>query len=60
MEFNQIEAFINVAKFKSFSKAADSIFLSQPAISAHIASLEKELKVQLFNRTSREVFLTPA
>ncbi|NMM65315.1 LysR family transcriptional regulator [Clostridium sp. P21] len=60
MEFNQIEAFINVAKFKSFSKAADSIFLSQPAISAHIASLEKELNVQVFNRTSREVFLTPA
>lgn len=60
MEFNQIEAFINVAKFKSFSKAADSIFLSQPAISAHIASLEKELNVQVFNRTSREVFLTSA
>lgn len=60
MEFNQIEAFINVAKFKSFSKAADSIFLSQPAISGHISSLEKELNVQVFNRTSREVFLTPA
>lgn len=60
MEFNQIEAFINVAKFKSFSKAADSIFLSQPAISAHISSLEKELNVQVFTRTSREVFLTPA
>jgi DNA-binding transcriptional LysR family regulator len=60
MEFNQIEAFINVAKFKSFSKAADSVFLSQPAISAHIASLERELNVQVFNRTSKEVFLTSA
>lgn len=60
MDFKQIEAFINVAKFKSFSKAANSTFLSQPAISSHIASLEKELNVQLFDRTSKEVLLTPA
>ncbi|AWI04703.1 selenium metabolism-associated LysR family transcriptional regulator [Clostridium drakei] len=60
MEFNQIEAFINVAKFKSFSKAADSVFLSQPSISSQISSLEKELNVQVFNRTSKEVFLTSA
>ncbi|MEY8000799.1 selenium metabolism-associated LysR family transcriptional regulator [Clostridium sp. Mt-5] len=60
MDFKQIDAFINVAKFKSFSKAANSIFLSQPAISSHIATLEKELKVQLFDRTSKEVVLTPA
>lgn len=60
MEFNQIETFINVAKFKSFSKAADSVFLSQPSISSHISSLEKELNVQVFNRTSKEVFLTSA
>lgn len=60
MDFKQIEAFINVAKFKSFSKAANSTFLSQPAISSHIASLEKELNVQLFDRTSKKVILTPA
>jgi DNA-binding transcriptional LysR family regulator len=60
MDFKQIEAFINVAKYKSFSKAANSSFLSQPAISSHIASLEKDLKVQLFDRTSKEVILTPA
>jgi DNA-binding transcriptional LysR family regulator len=60
MDFKQIEAFINVAKHKSFSKAANSIFLSQPAISSHIASLEKDLQVQLFDRTSKEVILTPA
>jgi DNA-binding transcriptional LysR family regulator len=60
MDFKQIEAFINVAKYKSFSKAASSSFLSQPAISSHIASLEKDLKVQLFDRTSKEVVLTPA
>lgn len=60
MDFKQVEAFINVAKFKSFSKAASSCFLSQPAISSHIASLEKELSIQLFDRTSKEVLLTPA
>ncbi|ACA56955.1 LysR family transcriptional regulator [Clostridium botulinum] len=60
MDFKQIEAFISVAKYKSFSKAANSVFLSQPAISSHISTLEKELSVQLFDRTSKEVLLTPA
>jgi DNA-binding transcriptional LysR family regulator len=60
MDFKQIEAFISVAKFKSFSKAASTIFLSQPTISSHIASLERELNIQLFDRTSKEVYLTPA
>lgn len=60
MDFKQIEAFISVARFKSFSKAANTIFLSQPTISSHIASLERELNIQLFDRTSKEVYLTPA
>lgn len=60
MDFKQIEAFISVAKLKSFSKAANSIYLSQPTISSHISSLEKELNVQLFDRNSKEVNLTPA
>lgn len=60
MDFKQIEAFISVAKLKSFSKAANTIFLSQPTISSHISSLEKELSIQLFDRTSKEVNLTPA
>jgi DNA-binding transcriptional LysR family regulator len=60
MDFKQIEAFISVARLKSFSKAANKIFLSQPTISSHISSLEKELSIQLFDRTSKEVNLTPA
>lgn len=60
MDFKQIEAFISVARLKSFSKAANKIFLSQPTISSHISSLEKELNIQLFDRTSKEVNLTPA
>lgn len=60
MEFKQIEAFVNVAKYKSFSKAAEAIYLSQPTISAHIGSLEKEMGTVLFDRLGREIRLTPA
>jgi DNA-binding transcriptional LysR family regulator len=58
LELKQIEIFIKVAKYKNFSKAANALFLSQPAVSAQISALEKELEVQLFNRTSKEVVLT--
>lgn len=60
MDFKQIEVFISVAKYKSFSKAASAVFLSQPAVSSHISALEKELNIQLFDRTSKEVLLAPA
>lgn len=60
MDFKQIEAFINVAKYKSFSKAADAIYLSQPTISAHISSLEQELSMPLFDRHGKSVKLTKA
>ena len=43
MNLKQLEAFVEVAQSGSFSKAAKKLFLTQPTISAHIASLEKEL-----------------
>ena len=49
MDFKQIEAFVNVARYKSFSKAADAMFFTQPTISAHVAALENELGQKLFN-----------
>lgn len=58
MDFKQIEAFVNVVKYKSFSKAADASFLSQPTISTHISTLEKELGMQLLHRTSKEALPT--
>ncbi len=58
MDFKQIEAFVSVVDYKSFSKAADVCFLTQPTISARISSLEKELGVRLIDRTGREAFLT--
>lgn len=59
MEFRQLEAFVNAAKYKSFSKAADATFLTQPTISTHVNNLERELGVRLLNRNGREITLTP-
>ena len=59
MDFKQIEAFVNVVRYKSFSKAADATFFTQPTISTHIRNLEKELGVKLLDRKSRNVEMTP-
>ena len=58
MNLKQLEAFVQVAEGGSFSKAAKELFLTQPTISAHIASLEKELNVRLFVRNTKEVALS--
>lgn len=59
MDFKQIEAFVNVVRYKSFSKAADATFFTQPTISTHIRNLENELGVKLLDRKSRIVEMTP-
>ena len=59
MDFKQIEAFVNVVRYKSFSRAADATFFTQPTISTHIRNLEKELGVKLLDRKSRTVEMTP-
>ena len=58
MEFRQLEAFVNAVKYKSFSKAADATFLTQPTISTHVGNLESELGVKLLNRKGRDIKLT--
>lgn len=58
MNLKQLEAFVCVAEKKSFSKAARNLYLTQPTISAHIASLEKELDARLFIRNTKEVSLS--
>lgn len=58
MDLRQIETFCKVAEFKSFTKAADSLYLTQPAVSQHISALEKELGTRLFERSGRNVHLT--
>lgn len=59
MEFHQLEIFAAVAEHKSFSKAADALFLSQPTVSSHIKNLEKELHTTLLIRSTSEVRLSP-
>ncbi len=58
MNLKQLEAFVQVAEGGSFSKAAKELFLTQPTISAHVSSLEKELNVRLFIRNTKEVSLS--
>ena len=58
MDFKQLEAFVYVVKLKSFSKAAQRIYLTQPTISAHINSLEKELDTKLIERGTKYVYPT--
>ncbi|MEW8563149.1 MAG: LysR family transcriptional regulator [Candidatus Thiodiazotropha sp.] len=60
MELNTLRAFVQVARDGSFSQAAEHLFLTQPAISKRIASLENELDTRLFDRMGRQVFLTEA
>jgi len=60
MDFKQLEAFVAIAKHKSFSKAADSLYITQPTISTHIKNLEYELNATLINRSSKKIHLTDA
>lgn len=52
--------FLEVAKLKSFSKAAQTMYISQPAISKHIKTLEEYYKTKLINRYSNNIDLTLA
>ncbi len=60
MEFYQLEAFVKVVDQRSFSRAAELLYLSQPTVSAHVKSLEGELGTALFDRGKAEIMLTLA
>ncbi len=60
METDQLKSFISVASTLSFSEAARRNYISQPAISHHIESLELQFGVKLFERSTRGVTLTAA
>ena len=60
MDIQTLQAFIEVARKESFSRASETVFITQPAISKRIAVLEDELGTKLFNRISRKVTLTDA
>lgn len=55
IDMRELEAFSCVVEKKSFSRAAEVLYLTQPTVSAHIASLERKLGVKLLMRTTREI-----
>lgn len=59
MEFRQLEAFIATVDHRSFSAAAEALYLSQPTISSHIQALEGELQTKLIRRTTKKFEITP-
>ncbi|MBE7383922.1 MAG: LysR family transcriptional regulator [Leptolyngbya sp. SIO1E4] len=60
MEIYQLKVFLEVARCLSFTEAADTLSLTQPAVSAKIKSLESELGTPLFKRLGRRIELTQA
>src|SRR5437879_13118454 len=60
MDINQLEVFLSVAQEKSFSRAAEALHRTQPAVSQAISRLEAELGEPLFDRSSKDGTLTAA
>ena len=60
MRYVQLRAFHNVAVCGGFSRAAEALFLTQPAVSDQVRKLEEEYDVLLFNRNKKQVTLTQA
>jgi len=60
MDFDQLHTFLEIVRLKSFSKAAQTCYRTQPAISAQIRQLEQELKTELFERFGSRISLTVA
>ena len=58
MELTQLRYVLQLASTSNFSKAADRLYITQPALSQQINVLEEELGLKLFRRTTRKVTLT--
>src|ERR1700754_4945329 len=60
MELRQLEYFIAVASEMNFSRAAQRVHVVQSALSTSVSKLEKELGVELFDRSRQQIKITPA
>lgn len=60
MDLDQLHTFLEIVRLKSFSKAAQTCFRTQPAISAQVRQLEQELNTTLFERLGTRISLTMA
>lgn len=60
MTLQMLKYFVAVAHYRSYTRAARECYITQPALSRAIASMEKELGCRLFDRNTKQVLLTPA
>lgn len=60
MDIDNLRAFVSITKTGSFSVASEKLYVTQPAISKRIATLEQELNTRLFDRIGRKIRLTEA
>lgn len=60
IEIKQLEYFLTVAEYLSFTRSAEALHVAQPAISQQIKQLERDLGITLFNRDNKRVHLTEA
>lgn len=60
MDLNHLRSFVAVAQFGHLTRAAETLHLSQPALSSHIKTLEEQFGVTLFERSSSGMTLTPS
>ena len=60
MTFHQLRVFLAVARHGSYSRAAEELFLTQPAVSAQVRELERTLDAAFFERVGRTIVLTEA
>src|SRR5215831_4448374 len=60
MDFDQLHTFLEIVRLKSFSKAAQTCYRTQPAISAQVRQLEQEVRTELFERFGSRISLTTA
>lgn len=60
MDFDQLHTFLEIVRLKSFSKAAQTCYRTQPAISAQVRQLEQEIRAELFERFGSRISLTTA
>lgn len=60
MDFRQLETFVQVVQSRSFSKAAEKLYITQPTVTNHIKNLEEEVGTLLLNRMGKKISLTNA
>lgn len=59
LNLNQLRVFYEAAKHQSFTEAAHSLFVSQPAVTIQVKSFEDQCRLKLFKKRGRKIYLTP-